>query len=315
MRVIFMGTPEFAVPSLAALAEAGHDLALVVTQPYRRGGRGGKMGPSPVREKAEELGLDVAEASSGGELLGLVREARAEVGAVAAYGRLVGPRTLAQPKHGCLAVHPSLLPALRGAAPIQRAIMAGLAETGVTVIQMTPAFDEGPILAQETEPVEPDETADSLGARLARTGARMLVETLSRLAENRLEPRPQDTGRVTLAPALTPEDEVLDFRRPAADLANRVRALNSRPVARTSLGGRVLKVWRAVPTDPRGHLEPGTVAGASSQGIIVACGDGHERLAFLEVQPAGGRPMSAADYARGQRDLIGSVLGGDLPAR
>jgi methionyl-tRNA formyltransferase len=264
---------------------------------------------------AEGLGLPVAEPTTGAEVLRLVKEAAADVGAVAAYGRLVGPRTIAQPKHGCVVVHASLLPQFRGAAPIQRAIMAGRTETGVTIIQMTPAYDEGPVLAQKSEPIEPDDTYGSLHHRLAGIAAGMLVKTIDRLAAGRLKPRPQDDRLATMAPILKPDDEILDFRRPAAALADQVRALNPWPVAKTSLEGRVLKVWRAAVAAEDAPLEPGTVAGvapaagATPNGLMVACGDGRQRLAFLEVQPGGGRPMPAADFVRGQRALVGSVLG------
>ncbi len=308
-----MGTPRFAVPVLEAIADAGHEVALVITQPDRPGGRGLRTGSSPVKAFAETRGLSVAQPATGSELYKVLKEARAEVGAVAAYGRLIGPKTLALPKGGCLAVHPSLLPKYRGAAPIQRALMAGEEITGVTIIQVTPTFDAGPILAQAPLAVEPDETAGSLHDRLARLGADLMVETLSELASGALRQRAQDESKVTYAPLIAPEDERLDFHRPGRDLANQVRALNPWPGCRTVRRGKDLKVWRAVARPPGEGLAPGTVAGLGPHGLEVACGAGTDRVALTEVQPAGGRRMRADEYARGHRLQAGEVLGEPRP--
>ncbi|MHB0885428.1 MAG: methionyl-tRNA formyltransferase [Bacillota bacterium] len=313
MRVVYMGTPQFAVPVLEAIVDAGHEVVLVVTQPDRPGGRGLKTGSSPVKAFAETRGLPVAQPATGSELYRALREARAEVGAVAAYGRLIGPKTLALPKAGCLAVHPSLLPKYRGAAPVQRALMSGEEVTGVTIIQVTPTFDAGPILAQAPLAVEPEETAGSLLDRLARLGADLMVETLSELAAGTLRPRAQDEGKVTYAPLIAPEDEWLDFHRPGRDLANQVRALNPWPVCRTVRRGKDLKVWRADPRPPGEGMAPGTVAGLGPQGLVVACGAGTDRVALTEVQPANGRRMRADEYARGHRVEPGEVLGQPHP--
>lgn len=309
MRVVYMGTPQFAVPILEAIADAGHEVALVITQPDRPGGRGLKTAPSPVKAIAEARGLPVAQPSTGAELYKALKEARAEVGAVAAYGRLIGPKTLALPKAGCLAVHPSLLPKYRGAAPIQRAVMAGEEVTGVTIIQVTPTFDAGSILSQAPLAIAPGETAGSLHDRLAALGARLIVESLSELYSGALRPRAQDESAVTYAPLLTPEDERLDFHRPGPALVNQVRALNPWPGCRTVRRGKDLKVWRAASRPPGEGLAPGTVSGVGPEGLEVACGLGTDRVALTEVQPAGGRRMRADEYARGHRVGAGEVLG------
>jgi len=314
MRVVFMGTPEFAVPVLEAIVDSGHQVVLVVTQPDRPSGRGLKAGSSPVKLAAEAIGLPVRQPATGAELLKELKEAPADVGVVAAYGRLLGPKTLALPKAGCLAVHPSLLPEFRGAAPIQRAIMAGREVTGVSIIQMTPAFDAGPILAQRPLAIEKGETAGALHDRLARLGAELLIETLAGLAAGTLRPQTQDESRVTWAPALTAEDEWLDFTRSARDLINQIRALNPWPGCRTRRRGLELKVWRAEELPPGAPLAPGTVIDISRTGLEIACGGG-ERLALVEVQPAGGRKMRAGDYARGHRIEIGEILGDPVVTR
>lgn len=314
MRVVFMGTPQFAVPVLEAIVDAGHQVALVITQPDRPGGRGLKTVSSPVKLAAAARGLPVGQPATGAELYRMLKEAQADVAAVAAYGRLIGPQTLALPKAGCLAVHPSLLPEFRGAAPIQRAIMAGREVTGVTIIQVTPAFDAGPILAQRPLAIDPDETAGSLHDRLARLGAGLLVESLSEVAAGTLRPEPQDESRVTWAPLLSPEDERLEFKRPARELVNQVRALNPWPGCRTVLRGKDLKVWLAAGGPPGGPLAPGTVSGVGPRGLEVACGGGSDRLTLVEVQPAGGRRMRAGEYARGRRVETGEVLGASTVA-
>jgi len=299
MRLVFAGTADFAVPSLAALARAGHVIAEVLTQPDRPAGRGRRPRPSPVRRAAEELGLEVAtpERLDAGVARRL-RTLEPEALVVVAYGLLVPAELLQIPRYGALNVHPSLLPRWRGAAPVERALLAGDAETGVAVMRMEAGLDTGPVYAVERTRIGPDETAGELSSRLAETGAGLLVGVLEDLAAGRARARPQ-TGQAIYAERLKVPEARLDFTCAAEDLARRVRAFNPRPVAWAECDGERVRVQRAEWLAGEAGAPPGTVTAAGSSGIDVAAGRGTLRI--LELQRPGKKPAAAAAQARGRR--------------
>ncbi len=314
-RIVFMGTPEFAVPTLDALADA-HQVVGVITQPDRPAGRGRRLAPSPVKQVALEHGLMLSQPHSlrTPEAVAQLSAWRPEVFVVAAFGQILPQDVLDIPPHGCLNVHGSLLPRWRGAAPVAAAILAGDEVTGVTIMQMDAGLDTGPILAQQAEQIRPDYTRAALEERLARLGAKLLVETLvAYLVETlvaylagSLLPRSQPGEGATYAGQLRKEDGCLDWSRPAVELDRRVRAFTPWPGVFTMWRGRRIKVLRAVPLPAwRGGLSPGTVVALAGE-VVVATGEGALRLE--EVQLAGKRPMDIGAFLRGQRDFVDSVL-------
>lgn len=314
MVVVFMGSPEFAVPSLEAVLEAGHTVACVLTQPDRARARGRRLVPTPVKEFAESRGLRVLtpETLKDDRVLAALREAAPDVIVVVAYGLLLPPEVLRIPKHGCINVHASLLPRYRGAAPIERAIMAGERVTGVTTMYMAEDWDTGDIILQEEVPIGEDVTAGELRKELAERGARLLAKTLA-LIESGEAPRiRQDETAATHAPRVRPEEFEIDWSRPARAIHNLVRAGNPRPGAFTRIDGVLLKIFRGRPiheaidtADPCGP--PGTVCRTTPEGLLVKAGEGSYLV--LEVQAEGGRRMSAADYLRGHPAKPGTVVG------
>ncbi|MDX1576672.1 MAG: methionyl-tRNA formyltransferase [Kiloniellales bacterium] len=304
LRLAFLGTPDFAVPSLTALAEAGHDIACVYSQPPRPAGRGHKERPSPVQQLAEAHGWPLRTPASlkAPEAQAAFSDLALDAAVVAAYGLILPKAILDAPRLGCLNVHASLLPRWRGAAPIQRAILAGDAQTGVTIMQMDEGLDTGAILLQRAVPIGPQTTAATLHDELAVLGAALVVEALAGLAAGTLAGRPQDEALATYADKLGRDDGRLDWRRPAADLARQVRALTPWPGAFAELpGGGRLKVLAAEAVD--GHGAPGAML---DNAPTVACGDGALRL--IEVQKAGKAPMEGAVFLRGSRLAPGAVL-------
>ncbi len=300
-----MGTPEFAVPALQALAHQ-HTVAGVVTQPDRPAGRGQQLAESPVKQFARQAGLAVIQPTRLREPQAQAQIAQwaPEVIVVAAFGQILKPELLNLPPHGCLNVHASLLPRGRGAAPIPAAIIAGDSETGITIMRMDEGLDTGPMLACRAEPIRPNDTTATLTLRLARLGAELLLATLPDYLAGRAQPESQAEARATYAPQLKKSDGHLDFTRPADELERRVRALQPWPIAFANWDGRPLRIWRAQ-VDQAAGGPPASVA-ATAAGPVVACGAGGLRL--LEVQPPGKRPMSAAEFARGARHFIGATL-------
>jgi methionyl-tRNA formyltransferase len=301
MRIAFMGTPEFAVPTLEALIGAGHEVAAVYSQPPRPAGRGKGVRPSPVQQAAEAAGIEVRtplslrdpEAQAGFAALGL------DVAVVAAYGLILPRAILEAPRRGCLNVHASLLPRWRGAAPIQRAILAGDGMTGVTIMQMEEGLDTGPMLAAMGTPVG-RKTAGELTAELASLGAEWMVEVLGQL--DRIGPRPQDEAKATYAPKIAKEEARLDFTGRALDLERQVRAFNPAPGAWFEAAGERLKLLAADPVDVAG--EPGTVL---DDRLTIACGKGG--LVPTLVQRSGRAPMGPAELLRGFALPAGTRLG------
>jgi methionyl-tRNA formyltransferase len=304
LRLAFLGTPDFAVPSLTALAEAGHDIVCVYSQPPRPAGRGHKERPSPVQQTAEARGWTVRTPASlkGPEAQAAFADLRLDAAVVAAYGLILPEAVLDSPRLGCLNVHASLLPRWRGAAPIQRAILAGDRETGVTIMQMDEGLDTGGILLQRAVPIGPETTAARLHDELAALGAELIVEALAGLAAGTLAGRPQDEALACYADKLTRREGRLDWRRSAADLARQVRALAPWPGAFAELpvGGR-LKVLAAEAVEGRGAA--GKVLDES---MTVACGI--DALRLLQVQKAGKAPVEGAAFLRGARLAAGAVL-------
>jgi methionyl-tRNA formyltransferase len=306
MRIVFMGTPRFSCPALEALRRTGHEVALVVTQPDKPRGRSGRPAPSEVKQLAQRLGLPIAQPEdvNAAEVLSKVREVRPDVTVTAAYGQRLGNDLLAVPRLGGINVHASLLPKYRGAAPIAWAIVGGETKTGITIFRMAERMDAGEIIAQAATPIGPDETAGELTERLASLGAELLVKTLEDLAAGRAAFRPQDPKAATRAPMLKKEDGAIDWTRPAAELRNVVRGMTPWPGAFTYhlAAGRdpirlSLLAVEAVAADEQPYLEPGTVVTVTKGGISVAAGRGQLRL--LRLKPAGGRELSAEEYARG----------------
>ena len=309
MRVAFLGSDRWSVPSLEALVAGGHDV-IAFTRPPKPAGRGNRLTPTPVADAARAHGMAVVEPPTvtAGEGMASLADPRPDVLVVVAYGEILPPGVLAVPRTIPVNVHFSLLPELRGAAPVQHAILRGLPATGVTTIRMDAGVDTGPILLQAEEAIDPEDDAGVLGARLAAVGAALLVETLARLAAGTLEERPQDDAAATLAPRLSPEDRVLDWSEPAERLWRRVRALAPEPGATARFRGKVLKVLRSRPhaAPPEGPTPPGTVAVVTRDGLAVATGDG--LLALEEVGPEGRARMSGGEFVSGYRPQLGEAL-------
>ena len=307
-RVVFMGTPSFAVPCLQALVET-HQVVGVVTQPDRPAGRGRKLVASPVKEAALGWGIDVFQPESlrHPEAVERLARWRPEVTVVAAFGQILSAQVLDLPPHGSLNVHGSLLPLYRGAAPIPAAILAGDPVTGVTLMRMDEGMDTGPILAQAEVPILPNDTTATLTANLARLGARLLVETLPGWVNGEIPAQPQDHSRATYCGHVTKADGKLDWSRPAVHLDRQVRASDPWPGAYTTWRGQRLKVLRARPLPEWvGGGSPGQAV-ALQDGLGVVTGEG--LLEVLEVQLAGKKPMPADIFVRGQRNLVDSILG------
>jgi methionyl-tRNA formyltransferase len=307
MRIAFLGTPAFAVPSLDALVGAGHEVVAVVAQPDRPAGRGQELREPATKSWARSRGVPVLQPLKvrDGALAAALGALAPDLLVVVAYGRILGEDLLGLAPQGALNVHASILPRFRGAAPIQWAVAEGEPETGVTIMQMDAGLDTGDILLQRALAVGGDD-AEALAVRLAALGAEALVTALRLLEEGRIVPVRQDGSRATLAPVLEKEHGRLDFRLPAARLAARILGFRPWPGAFTTLGGRTLKVHAAVPADGEG-LAPGA-ARARPDGLLVGCGDG-SGLLLREVQLEGKRRVPAAEFLMGHPLPAGAVLG------
>lgn len=311
MRVVFWGSPAFAVATLEELIESRHDVVGVVTRPPRPKGRGRAPSPTQVARVAEAAGIGVLtpEKPRGKPFLDALRALAPDVSVVAAYGEILPPEALELPPHGSINVHASLLPAWRGAAPVTRSMLAGDRVTGVTIMRMDAGLDTGPILLQEEEEIRPDDTAGSLTERLAERGGRLAVEALDRLETSGLEPRPQDDARASYAPKVGSAAAELDWSAAAAGLERTARAFDPWPGAWTTWRGERLKVYRleaAIAPEGTGD-PPGTIV-TLEPAPVVRTGDG--AVALTEVQPAGGGRMSGAAWARGREVAVGDRLGG-----
>ncbi|UKE69958.1 methionyl-tRNA formyltransferase [Xanthomonas cerealis pv. cerealis] len=307
MKIVFAGTPDFAVPSLRAAAQR-HEVVAVYTQPDRPAGRGRGLTPSPVKLEAIARGIAVLQPDTlrSPEALQTLRALQPDLIVVVAYGLILPKAVLAIPTHGCWNVHASLLPRWRGAAPIQRAIEAGDSETGVCLMQMEAGLDTGPVLMSQRTPIGDSDTGGQLHDRLAALGAQVLADGLGLLrAGIRPVPQPQPEVGVTYAHKLDKAQARLDWQQPAAQLALRVRAFNPWPITEAVLAGERVRIHGAVALELAHAQPPGTVLAASKQGIDIACGQGALRLRVLQRE--GGKAITAADYLNARRDL--PVLG------
>lgn len=311
MRVVFFGTPDFAVPPLEALA-AAEDLrpVRVITQPSRPVGRRRALKAPPVAVRAGELGLPVQQAPSVRDpaFLGDLEALEPDVAVVVAFGQIFRRRLLGLPRLGCVNLHASLLPAFRGAAPIQASIAAGDRETGVTTMRMTRGLDSGPMLLRASLAIGPDETAPELSARLSELGAGLLVRTLRGLERGQIEAQPQDESAVSFAPMLSREDALVDWNLPAEALYNRWRGFNPWPGLTSHFAGRPLKLTSVRPLAGSTQEPPGALLGLSGDAVTVACGSG-TILAAERVQRPGKKPVSGADFLNSERPEPGERFG------
>lgn len=309
MKVIFAGTPDFAAAALKAVAAAGFEIPLVLTQPDRPKGRGMQLQASPVKQAALELGLRVAQPEKlrgNADALALIESAGADVMVVAAYGLILPQQVLDAPRHGCLNIHASLLPRWRGAAPIQRAIEAGDQETGVCIMQMDAGLDTGGVVSEHRYTIKNSDTANEVHDALMEIGAAAIVADLQQLQrKGRLKTVKQPENGVTYAQKLSKEEARIDWNEPAQTVARKIRAFNPVPAAWTQYQGKPLKIWRAGVSPQNGR--PGQVLACNSDGLTVACGEG--ALTITELQSAGGKRMTAAAFAAGRSITAGEVLG------
>lgn len=310
MKILFAGTPDFSVPSLQVLLDSSHDVVAVYTQPDRPAGRGRQTLASPVKQLALQHNIPVCQPDSlrseGAQQQ--LAEWLPEMMVVVAYGLLLPAAVLAIPRLGCVNVHASLLPRWRGAAPIQRAILAGDTETGVCLMQMDTGLDTGPVLVCSSCKIDADDTGSRLHDKLSLLGAHLLSKNLAALEYGDLDPRPQDESLASYAGKLRKSEARIDWRASAADIANKIRAFNSWPVAETRYQGRQLRIWEAYPVSNGCDAAPGTVLSTSIKGIEVACGEG--RLCLRKVQLPGARVVTAADFINAHA-LEGVLLGSE----
>ncbi len=309
MRIVFMGTPDFAVPSLKALVETGHEVCGVFTQPDKPKNRGMKLQQSPVKQYALEAGLTVYQPAKmrDGEALSILQRLKPDLIAVAAYGKILPVDILELPRLGCVNVHSSLLPKYRGAAPINWAILNGDDETGVTIMYMAEGMDTGDILTQAVTPIDINENAAQLFDRLAQMGAELLVETVEGLETGTVKPVPQDESRASHASMLSREQSPMDWGRTARQLHDQVRGLFPWPSATAELDGVRCKILRTALSGETTNKAPGTVLQADKKGLRAACGDGGV-LDILELQPDGKKAMAATAFLLGHPILVGTML-------
>ncbi len=312
MRVIFMGTPRFAVPPLHHLLLEGYPVVAVYTRPDRPAGRGRSPLPPPVKTAALEGGLPVFQPAGLKEpaVVDQIAGHQPDFIVVAAYGQILPPAVLEIPRLGCINIHPSLLPRYRGASPVPAAILAGDDFTGVSIMLMDAGLDTGPLLAQAQLSLSPDDTAGSLTEKLSRLAARLLPEVLTRRARGDITPRPQDEAKATFTRPLAKEEGELDWSRPALDIARRVRAFRPWPGAYTRWRGKRLEIMAAVPLPSAAPAAAGQVVALDGDDAAVGIHTGAGVLGVLELQLEGRRALPAGEFARGQRDFIGAVLPG-----
>ena len=309
MRLAFAGTPEFAATALEAILAAGHEVALVLTQPDRPAGRGMALTASPVKQLALKHGIPVhqPEKLRTEESRQPLVDAAVDVLVVAAYGIILPQVVLDTPRLGCLNIHASLLPRWRGAAPIHRAIQAGDGETGITIMQMDAGLDTGPMLLEARTPITLDDTTATLHDKLALQGGELIVEALAKLEKGELTPIPQPEAGVTYASKISKAEGAIDWDRDVAEIHQAVRAFNPFPGAASPLEGTLIKIWGAQPATGEGRAEPGTVLAADASGILVSCGCG--ALLLTTLQKPGGKRLPAADFLRGHPIHPGQKFG------
>ena len=301
MRILFMGTPDFAVPSLNALIQAGHKICGVFTQPDKPKNRGMKLQPPPVKVVALSHDIPVYQPVSvkNGEAMEIIRQLQPELIVVAAYGRILPNEILEYPQYGCINVHSSLLPKFRGAAPIHWAVVSGETETGVTIMHMAQELDAGDIIDQARTPIDPDESVEAVHDRLAELGGGLLVEVVEKLRLGTATRTPQDSSKATYASMLSREMSAIDWTQPAKAIHDKIRGLSPWPAAATNIiHDTNIKIFGSSNLGEHTSAAPGTIVAAGKQGIDVACGDG-KLLRITQLQAPGGKRMAAADYLRG----------------
>jgi len=301
MKIIYAGTPDFAVPALQALIDSPHEVIAVYTQPDRPAGRGKKLRASPVKQLAETAGIDVYQPPSlrDDAVQRQLKSLSADVMVVAAYGLILPEAVLNTPRYGCINIHASLLPRWRGAAPIQRAISAGDKETGVTIMQMAKGLDTGDMLLKRPISISEEETAASLHDRLSMMAGETLLAVLEQIETGELQPEAQNDEQACYADKLTKAEAVIDWQQDAASIVRNIQAFNPWPVAQTVYDGSVLRVWEARPGEASGNKEPGTVLMEDRlQGVLVQAGEGSVWLRKLQLP--GGKPLTASDFLNGR---------------
>jgi methionyl-tRNA formyltransferase len=309
MKIVYMGTPEFAVPALESLIKSGNKPILVVSQPDARRDRGEKIKPTPVKAMATEWSIPVEQPEKirgNVGFLEMLKGLEPDLIVVAAYGKILPTEILTIPKKGCINIHGSLLPKYRGAAPIQRAILAGETETGVTLMQMDEGMDTGDILACASTQTD-GKTTGILLEELAVLGADLLLKNLPLIELSQLTPMPQENLKATYAPMIYKSDGLVDFTKPAIEIERQVRAMNPWPTAYTTYNGQLMKIWQAEVAEQTDYLLPGTITEVSQRGIIVATGLGS--LIITEIQMPGKKKMPVSAYIRGNQIEINRVLG------
>ena len=309
MKIVYMGTPDFAVGPLKALIEAGHTISVVITQPDKAKGRSGKLQGTPVKECAESYGIPVwtPVKIKTPESVAQLKEYEADVYVVAAFGQILSQEILDIPRYGCINIHASLLPKYRGAAPIQWAILNGDKETGVTIMQMDAGIDTGDMLLKKIIPLDGIETGGSLFDQLAQVGSSLIVEALEKLEKGELVPEKQNAEESCYAKMLKKEMGLILWEQDAAKIERTIRGLNPWPSAYTSLGGKTLKIWEAAVTGQEAEGAPGTVSAVTKDSICVNCGTG--QLSLLSVQLEGKKRMTVKDFLLGNKIGKGDVIG------
>ena len=311
MRIIFMGTPEFAAPTLKALIDSGDNIVAVISQPDRPKGRGHKLSPTPTKLLAEEHNIPVLqpEKIKTEEFLNEIRALSPDLIVVAAYGKIIPAPLLNLPPLGCINVHPSLLPRYRGASPINGAVLSGDKETGVTIMQLDEGMDTGDILLQRKIAIEDQDTSETLSSRLSAVGAELLINTISRLKEGALEPRKQDDSIASYTHMLKKEDGLINWSKSAHEIRNLIRGMLPWPGAYTHLADKTLKIYRAELGESGGH--PGEVLSSPKGVLEVGCGEGS--LLITELQIEGGKRLDAKSFLTGRKIDPGTILGQDNP--
>ncbi|WP_280769040.1 methionyl-tRNA formyltransferase [Salipaludibacillus daqingensis] len=314
MKIVFMGTPDFAVPVLHMLVENGYDIALVVTQPDRPKGRKQLLSPPPVKVAAEELNIPVfqPEKIKHEEEWKTVKEVAPDLIVTAAFGQILPKELLDIPPKGCINVHASLLPKYRGGAPIHQSVIDGEKETGITIMYMVEKLDAGDIISQKAIPILDEDTTGTMHDKLSRLGADLLQETIPTIQEEKVQAVPQDQDLVTFAPNIKKEQELIHWDSPARSIFNQIRGLNPWPVGFTTVHGKRFKIWESVVVSKQTDAEPGTVVEMTNESIRIACGKGTV-LALTKVQPSGKKPMDVSTFVRGAGNTwtVGMRLGED----
>jgi len=309
MKIVYMGTPDFAVPALESLIKSGNKPILVVSQPDAKRDRGEKVKPTPVKEKAQEWHIPVAQPETirgNEEFQTMLKSLEPDLMVVAAYGKILPKEILSIPVKGCINIHGSLLPKYRGAAPVQRAILEGETETGVTLMQMAEGMDTGDILARAATQTA-GKTTGMLLEELSLLGAKLLLENLPLIESNQLVPVPQDNEKATYAPMIYKIDGLVDFTKSATSIERQIRAMNPWPVAYTNYDGQPMKIWQAIVEEQASPATPGTIIAVSQRGMTVATGLGN--LNITEIQMPGKKKMPVSAYIRGNQIEINRILG------